>query len=33
MKATRIKVEHLINPIGVDFKKPTIHWNCEGGNK
>lgn len=31
MKAIRLKVEHLINPIGIDWKSPTLFWNCEGG--
>ena len=31
MKAIRIKTEFLTNPIGVDFQKPLITWNCEGG--
>ena len=33
MKATRIKTEFLSNPIGVDFQKPLITWNCDGGIK
>ena len=33
MKAIRLKTEFLFNPIGVDFKRPTLSWNCEGGVK
>ncbi len=33
MKAIRLKTEHLINPIGVDFTAPRLFWNCEGGKK
>ena len=33
MKAIRIKIEFLTNPIGVDFQHPLITWNCEGGVK
>lgn len=33
MKAVRIKTEFLSNPIGVDFQRPIITWNCEGGVK
>ncbi len=31
MKAIRLKTEHLINPVGVDFTAPRLFWNCEGG--
>ena len=31
MKAIRLRTEYLKNPIGVDFKKPRLFWNCEGG--
>ena len=31
MKAIRLKTEFLSNPIGVDFQKPLLTWNCEGG--
>lgn len=33
MKAIRLKTEFLYNPIGVDFKRPLLLWNCEGGVK
>ncbi len=33
MKPVRIKVESLVDPLGVDFLSPTISWNCEGGKK
>ena len=33
MKAIRLKTEHLINPIGVDFTAPRLSWNCDGGIK
>ncbi|MDO4940518.1 MAG: family 78 glycoside hydrolase catalytic domain [Erysipelotrichaceae bacterium] len=33
MKASRLKTEYLINPIGVDFTSPRFFWNCEDGKK
>ncbi len=33
MNAIRLKTEHLINPIGVDFTAPRLSWNCDGGVK
>ena len=33
MKAVRLRTEHLINPLGIDFKRPRMMWNCEGGIK
>lgn len=33
MKAINLKTNYLVNPIGVDFKKPMLTWNCEGGHK
>ena len=33
MQAIRLKTEHLINPIGVDFTAPRLSWNCDGGVK
>ncbi len=33
MKATNLKCESLINPIGIDVKKPRLSWVCEGGTK
>lgn len=31
MKAIRLRVEYLKNPIGIDYVKPRLSWNCEGG--
>ena len=33
MQAIRLKTEHLIDPIGVDFTAPRLFWNCECGKK
>ena len=33
MKAIRLKTEFLFDPIGVDFQRPLLLWNCEGGVK
>ena len=33
MQAIRLKTEHLIDPIGVDFTAPCLFWNCKGGKK
>lgn len=33
MKAIRLRVEYLKNPIGIDYVKPRLIWNCEGGVK
>lgn len=33
MRATRLRVEYLKNPIGIDITKPRLSWNCEGGKK
>lgn len=33
MKAIRLRVEYLKNPIGIDYVKPRLSWNCEGGVK
>ncbi len=33
MKAIRLKTEYLYDPIGVDFQKPRLMWNCDGGIK
>lgn len=33
MRAVNIKVEHLLNPIGIDIKNPMISWQCEDGIK
>lgn len=31
MIAINLKTEYLIDPIGIDIKKPRLFWNCEGG--
>ena len=31
MNAIRLRTEYLNNPIGVDFKRPRLMWNVEGG--
>ena len=31
MRATDLKTEYLINPIGVDFLNPCLMWTCDGG--
>lgn len=33
MQAIRLKTEHLLDPIGVDFVAPRLYWNCSGGRK
>ena len=33
MRANNIKIDHLRNPLGVDFKSPFVSWNCECGKK
>lgn len=33
MKATRIRTEYLINPLGLTIRKPRIFWKAEGGVK
>ena len=33
MKAIRLRVEYLKNPIGIDITRPRLSWNCEGGVK
>ena len=33
MRAVRLRVEYLKNPIGIDVIKPRLSWNCEGGVK
>ncbi len=33
MNAIRLKTEHLTNPIGIDFQKPRLFWNCDGGER
>ncbi|MBO5656576.1 MAG: family 78 glycoside hydrolase catalytic domain, partial [Agathobacter sp.] len=31
MKAIRLRTEYLENPIGIDYIRPRLSWNCEGG--
>ena len=31
MKAIRLRTEYLIDPAGIDIRKPRLMWNCEGG--
>lgn len=33
MQAIRLRVEHLREPLGVDFQTPRLFWNCEGGQR
>ena len=33
MNAIRLKTEHLTDPIGIDFQKPRMFWNCDGGER
>ena len=33
MKAINLKTAHLINPLGIDIRKPLLTWNCEGGER
>ncbi len=33
IKAVNLKCENLINPIGIDVKKPHFSWTCEGAVK
>ena len=33
MKAVRLRVEYLKNPMGIDVTKPRFSWNCEDGIK
>ena len=33
MKAINLQTEYLINPIGVDFRNPTLTWNVSGAKK
>ncbi len=33
IKATNLKCENLINPIGIDVKKPRLSWICDGAFK
>ena len=31
MRASNIRTEYLIDPIGIEIEHPRIFWNCEGG--
>lgn len=31
MKATRLQVEYLTEPLGLGIARPRFYWNCEGG--
>lgn len=31
MRAIRLRTEYLKEPIGIDFERPRLFWNCEGG--
>lgn len=33
MKAINLKTEYLINPLGIDIRKPRLFWNCAGGKR
>ena len=33
INAIRLRTEYLKNPIGIDFVKPRLSWNCEGAEK
>ena len=33
MKAVNLHTEYLINPIGIDIKRPRLFWNCMDGIK
>lgn len=33
MRATNLRTEYLVNPIGISTKKPFLSWNAEGGKK
>ena len=33
MRAVRLRIEYLKNPIGIDVIKPRLSWNCEGGKR
>ncbi len=33
MKATNLKTEYLVNPIGIDVVHPRLSWNCDEGIK
>ena len=31
MHAVRLKTEYLTEPIGIDIRRPRLHWHCEDG--
>ncbi len=31
MKATRLRTEYMVNPMGIDIRTPLLQWNCQGG--
>ena len=31
MQAKKLKVSHLVNPLGIDIKKPLLTWTAENG--
>ena len=31
MIAVNLRTEHMINPLGIDIRKPYLSWNCMGG--
>ena len=33
MYAVRMKTEYLYEPIGIDYKRPRLFWNCADGKK
>lgn len=33
MKAIDLRTEYLVNPIGIDIRKPYLSWICDGGKK
>lgn len=33
IEAVKLKTEHLVDPIGIDIKKPRLFWNVKGAVK
>ena len=31
MKAINLRTEYLVNPVGIDIRRPRLMWICEGG--
>ena len=31
MFAIDLKTEYMINPTGIDIRRPRLYWNCSGG--